>query len=253
MATLTPTFKPPDTTSRPKLGGGGRPPVVEFPREGGDDGEGGDRRHDFTEQLRRYRLGMMFGLAAITMLFVAFTTTYMFRHSLGRYDLATAMYVNDWAPLKLPMALLLVNTAVLLLSSWTMEKARRAAFRAAVIAPITALPGIAAERGREAPWVPITAALGLTFLGGQFLAWREMAHRGFFVASGPSSSFFYVITALHAVHLFGGVVALLYALAVVFRPRRLERRRIVVDVVAWYWHFMGLLWVYIFVLLAVTT
>jgi cytochrome c oxidase subunit 3 len=194
----------------------------------------------------------MVGLAAVTMLFVTFTATYMFRHSLGTWDAASSSYVNDWQPLHLPLRLLLLNTAVLLLSSVTMEQARKAAFRAAVVAPIMAMPGIARERGR-APWIPITPALGLCFLGGQYLAWREMARRGFFLATGPSSSFFYVLTALHAVHLLGGIIALSYAVAVTFRPGSLERRRIAVDVTAWYWHFMAVLWVYILVLLVLTT
>jgi cytochrome c oxidase subunit 3 len=97
--------------------------------------------------------------------------------------------------------------------------------------------------------LPITVVLGLGFLAGQLLAWRELERRGFLLGSGPSSSFFYVLTGTHALHLFGGLLALLYALAAVFRSRALERRRIVVDVTAWYWHFMAVLWLYIFALL----
>jgi cytochrome c oxidase subunit 3 len=252
MATRTPTLTPRDPARPARYGGGGLPPIIEFPHYGGDEGPRDDRRPDLVEQLRRYRLGMMIGLVAVTMLFVAFTATYMFRHSLGRFDLATGSYVNDWRPLRLPLALLVVNTLVLGLSSFTMEKARRAAFRAAVVAPITALPGIAAD-DREFPWAPVTAVLGMVFLAGQLLAWRAMEHRGFFLASGLSSSFFYVLTALHGIHLLGGIVALGYAALVTFRSRALERRRIVVDVTAWYWHFMGLLWAYIFALLLVNS
>ncbi len=233
-------------------GGGGLPPVIEFPHYGGDEGGHDGRRPDFIEQLRRYRLGMMVGLVAVSMLFVAFTATYMFRHSLGRYDPVTGTYINDWQPLRLPLGLLFLNTAVLALSSFTMEKARRAAFRAAVVTPITSLPGIADDE-RQIPWVPITAGLGLAFLAGQFEAWRIMEGRGVFLASGPSSSFFYVLTALHGIHLFGGILALGYAVLVMYRSRALERRRIVVDVTAWYWHFMGILWAYIFAVLAVTS
>jgi cytochrome c oxidase subunit 3 len=91
--------------------------------------------------------------------------------------------------------------------------------------------------------------LGLGFVAGQWLAWRELAARGFFLATGPSSSFIYVLTGAHAIHLLGGILALLVAGSTVVLRRPLESRRIVVDVTAWYWHFMALLWIYIFVLL----
>jgi cytochrome c oxidase subunit 3 len=81
------------------------------------------------------------------------------------------------------------------------------------------------------------------------MAWRELANRGFCVATSPSSSFVYLLTGTHAVHLAGGVLALLYAAATSLLHRPLEARRIVVDVTAWYWHFMALLWLYIFALL----
>lgn len=246
-----PTYKVREKTVT-KVGGGGRPPVIHFPRYGGGGGGGGrdDNYPDFGERLRRYRLGLMVGLAAVVMLFVSFTSAYIVRQGLGSYDSVTQAYVTDWKPLKLPMGLLFLNTCLLLASSFTIEMARRSAFAEAAIAPITDMPGIAKEENRGIPWLPITVALGLGFLAGQLMAWHELAKRGFYVASGPSSSFFYVLTGMHAIHLFGGVLALLYALAaVLFRSRPLERRRIVVDVTAWYWHFMAILWIYIFALL----
>jgi cytochrome c oxidase subunit 3 len=243
-----PTVKVREKTTR--VGGGGRPPVIRFPRYGGGGGGGRDENYpDFGERLRRYRLGLMVGLAAVVMLFVSFTSAYVVRQGLGSYDSVTQAYVTDWKPLKLPMGLLVLNTCLLLASSFTIEMARRAAFAEAAIAPITELPGIAKEKDRGVPWLPITVVLGLGFLAGQLMAWRELGRRGFYIASGPSSSFFYVLTGMHAIHLFGGVLALLYALAAVFRSRALERRRIVVDVTAWYWHFMAILWLYIFALL----
>jgi cytochrome c oxidase subunit 3 len=243
-----PTVKVREKTTR--VGGGGRPPVIRFPRYGGGGGGGRDENYpDFGERLRRYRLGLMVGLAAVVMLFVSFTSAYVVRQGLGSYDSVTQAYVTDWKPLSLPMGLLILNTCLLLASSFTIEMARRSAFAEAAIAPITELPGIAKEKDRGVPWLPITVVLGLGFLAGQLMAWRELERGGFYIASGPSSSFFYVLTGMHAIHLFGGVLALLYALAAVFRSRALERRRIVVDVTAWYWHFMAILWLYIFALL----
>lgn len=247
MSTLSPTLNIPEKTMEPRLGGGGRPPVIR-PGYGGGGGRD-DSYPNFGERLRRYRLGLMVGLAAVVMLFVSLTSAYIVRQGLGSWDMATNRYISDWKPLSLPLAMLIVNTVLLLASSVTIEKARRAALQDLAVAPITAMPGIAEDRQKPAPWLPITLALGLGFLTGQLLAWRELARRGFYLATSPSSSFFYVLTGMHALHLVGGIVALLYAAATVFRSRALERRRIVLDVTAWYWHFMALLWLYIFALL----
>jgi cytochrome c oxidase subunit III len=248
MSTLNPTLNIPEKTMQPKLGGGGRPPVIR-PGYGGGGGGRDDSYPNFGERLRRYRLGLMVGLAAVVMLFVSLTSAYIVRQGLGSWDMATNRYISDWKPLSLPLALLIANTVLLLASSFTIEKARRAALQDLAVAPITAMPGIAEDHQKPAPWLPLTLALGTGFLVGQLLAWRELAHRGFYLATSPSSSFFYVLTGMHALHLVGGVVALLYAAATVFRSRALERRRIVLDVTAWYWHFMALLWLYIFALL----
>jgi cytochrome c oxidase subunit 3 len=81
------------------------------------------------------------------------------------------------------------------------------------------------------------------------LAWRQLAANGFYVSTTPSSSFVYLLTGTHAVHLMGGVLALLVAGAASLLRRSLATRSIVVDVTAWYWHFMAALWVYIFCLM----
>jgi len=248
MATLNSTLNIPEKP-RPKLdGGGGRPPLLRSFGYGGGGG-GDDSYPNFGEQLRRYRLGLMIGLAAVVMVFVSLTSAYMVRQGLGAWDAASNRYLTDWKPLPLPLALLMVNTGMLLASSFTIEKARRAALQEAAVAPILALPGIAPDRRRPTPWLPITVVLGFGFLLGQLLTWRELQRRGFYLASSPSSSFFYVLTGAHAVHLLAGILALIYASAMLFRSRALERRRIAVDVTAWYWHFMALLWLYIFALL----
>jgi cytochrome c oxidase subunit 3 len=249
MATVIPISTKKESTPRPRVGGGGRPPVIDFPRHGGGGDGGRDDAPDFGEKLKRYRLGLMIGMISVVMLFITFSTTFMFRHHLKHFDMTLGTYVSDWRPIPLPYGLLFFNTAVLLLSSFTVEKARRAAFQHAVVAPITALPGIAPDRPRV-PWVGITAALGLIFLAGQVSAWRELLDRGYLLASNPANSFFYLLTGLHAVHLLGGIVALGYAVCTAYLSRPLERKRVVVDVVGWYWHFMALLWVYVFAVVA---
>ncbi len=154
-------------------------------------------------------------------------------------------------PVTLPVRLLLINTLVLLLSSVSMEMARRSVKREMALAPLRGIPGIALDDdgGRGTWWIAITAALGLMFLGGQWMAWNALRAHGFHVDSGGASPFVYLLTAAHAVHLAGGILVLLYAGAIVLLRRAIEKRRIVVEVAAWYWHFMGVLWIYIFALL----
>jgi len=132
----------------------------------------------------------------------------------------------------------------------TMEKARRDIARGAALAPVRSIPGVSLGEEKSFPWLSVTVVLGFGFLIGQWMAWGELRGRGFFVNTNPDSSFIYLLTAAHAVHLAGGVIALLWAGATSLLHRPIEGRRIVVDVTAWYWHFMALLWIYIFALLA---
>jgi cytochrome c oxidase subunit 3 len=150
---------------------------------------------------------------------------------------------------QLPWLLLAINTVLLVISSLTMEVARRNIARRAALAPLKSIPGISLEE-RSFPWLGVTVLLGFGFLVGQWLAWGELKGRGFFVDTNPNSSFVYLLTAVHAVHLTGGIIALLWAAVTSLLHRPIEGRRIVVDVAAWYWHFMAVLWIYVFALLA---
>ena len=102
---------------------------------------------------------------------------------------------------------------------------------------------------RAMPWLMSTAMLGVVFLFGQALAWKQLALQHVFFVSNPSSHFFYLITYTHAIHLFLGLGALLTAIYGLYASRRIETRQILVDCSAWYWHTMGVLWVFLFVLL----
>lgn len=244
MASFTPTIP----ASRPTTSRGKRadlPPVV----GGGDGGRPDPGSPDYGARLRRARLGLAVALTPITMLFVAFTSAYIVRQGLPTFDPHTNTVVHDWIPVPLPTRLFLVNTCVLLLSSVTIEYARRQLARQVALEPVQSIPGVSLGTERKFPWLALTLVLGLCFLVGQWLAWRDLASRGFYVATGPSSSFVYLLTGAHAVHLFGGILALLVAGAAVVLNRPLAARRIVVDVTAWYWHFMALLWIYILALL----
>jgi cytochrome c oxidase subunit III len=243
MGILTPTL-----TGDPRTlhgGGAGVPPRA----DGGDGGGGENGGPDYGARLRRARLGMAVGLTAVVMLFVSLTSALIFRRGLPTLDDKTNQYVRDWLPVALPTLLLLINTGVLLVSSVTMELARRQIARQVALAGVERIPGVSLGRERRFPWLGATVALGLTFLFGQWLAWQELANRGYYVSTFPSSSFAYLLTGTHAVHLAGGILALLYAATTTLLGRPVEARRIAIDITAWYWHFMALLWIYIFALL----
>src|SRR4029077_9137404 len=163
----------------------------------------------FDVRLRRARLGLVVGLTGIVMIFISFSSAYVFRQGLPTLDPRTNALLHDWFPVPLPR-LLLLNTVVLLISSVTMELARRQAARKAC-AQFSSIPGVSVDAKGEMSWLALTLVLGLSFLTGQWMAWRELAANGFYVASSPSSSFVYLLTGMHGIHLFGGVVALLSA------------------------------------------
>ncbi len=244
MATFTSTVatRPPQTSRGNR---GNLPPII----DGGDDRrpDHGSPDHglpDYAARLRRARLGLVIFLTPVLMLFVAFTSAYVIRQGLPTLDPNTNRIVHDWVPIPLPTILFLINTIVLLASSVTIEFARRELVRRAALEPVNSIPGVSLGAEKNFPWLGVTVILGLGFLTGQWFAWRELASRGFFVATNPSSSFFYLLTGAHAVHLLGGILALLVAGSTVVLRRPLQSRRIVVDVTAWYWHFMALLWIY---------
>ena len=161
-----------------------RAEVASAPR--GFGGDGGWEKYRVPE--RTYRLGMWFALTGIVMLFAAFTSALVVRKGMS----------FDWILFSVPRVLWL-NTFVLVASSATLELSRR-----------SLSAGAANEFIR---WLSATVILGLGFLGGQLVAWRELASRGIYLATNPGSSFFYVLTAAHGIHLLGGVVALAYVVS----------------------------------------
>jgi cytochrome c oxidase subunit 3 len=164
------------------------------------------------------------------MLFVSLTSAYIIRQRPPeRTDVPL-----DWTWVEMPPVLWL-TTAVLLISSLTIERARRLLKRQ--------------EYKQFNLWLTITTILGIVFLVGQVLAWQQFKQQGAYSSASPHGWFFYVLTGLHAVHLAGGVIALLYVTIAALRMRIGLKRKAAVDVTATYWHFMDVLWVYLFVLL----
>lgn len=246
MSTLRPSIH--RNSLRPSTGGGGRGPIDRQPRGGG--GGRGDDGHlpDPFASLKRYRIALLVTVTSIFVLFVSSTVIFVARKWGGGYfDPAVGAVVPDWVPVQLPMGLFLLNTVILLFSSLAAEKARRAAALDSIIIPASRVPGVAAIRETATPWVVLMAVLAVAFLSGQWLAWGDMHHRGIFLSTSPASSFIFLLTGGHAVHLAGGIIVLLWASITHKLRKSLDSRRITLDVSALYWHFMGLLWLYIMV------
>jgi cytochrome c oxidase subunit 3 len=244
-----PVLSPPIAIEKPKSGHGGggvHPPA----HGGGGDNSPGDGSYDYGRRLYRARLGLVLALTSICILFITITVVFfLLRHGSIVYDAQSGSYIRRWVPIVLPVRLLMLNTIVLLASSFTIEMARRSVAREMVLAPVRRIPGIFLDREQGIPWLGITIVLGLLFLIGQWAAWRALEARGIHIFTGVPSPFFFILTGAHALHLSGGVIVLMYAGIISLLRRSLEHRRIVLEVAAWYWHFMGVLWVYIFALL----
>ena len=174
------------------------------------------------------RSGIWVGIFAITMSFAAFTSALFVRQASG-----------DWTHLVVP-PLLYMNTVVLLISSFTLEISHRTIARGLEVE--------ASALRSSLRWLSVTLALGLTFVAGQYLAWRKLAAQGLYLATNPNSSFFYVFTGMHGLHVLGGIAALAYLIGRLTGSRSAFRLS-TFDATAIYWHFMGGLWLYLLLLI----
>lgn len=218
MVTGTKTLPKKGTTGGTKAPG----PNGRGPRNG--NGHGSFSEFDWAS---RYRIGMWVAMAAIVMMFTALSSAYIVRSASS----------SDWQHLKMP-GILWLSSTLILISSGTMEAARRR-LRSGFT-------------GQYSKWLFGTILLGLAFLGSQLLAWRQLVHEGVYLATNPHSSFFYLLTATHAVHLLGGLLALAYLFVRVSWRAAAQnelRRLAAADAVTLYWHFMDGLWIYLFLLL----
>ncbi len=215
-----------------------QPPQVETeqkPRPSNGNGAGGGSRGTIPDRgavrsVKDYsgeptRTGIWVGLAAIAMSFAALTSALYVREGAA----------TDWHHIVLP-PILFFNTLALVASSITLEIARR---RVASF-----MRGEETRRSVPMLWLQMSMLLGLVFVVGQYLAWLNLRAQGLYLPTNPNSSFFYVLTGVHVVHVLGGLGGLTRVIWK-FRSRARLLRRSTIDATSYYWHFMGLLWIYL--------
>ena len=203
-------------------GGGGGGGIKPPPRGGGGGDEDSDRRRWKPPQ-GRYPTAITLTLVSISMFFLVPCTVFI----------VLAHTSKVWVPLRVPR-LLWLNTAILLVSSYTLERARQR----------LSAPDFA---GFRKLW-RVTTILGMLFLVGQFIVWLQLAASGLYIASNQAASFLYVFTAAHAVHLLGGIAGLLYVGLHDFEKGKISRVT-AVKITSYYWHFMDGLWIFLLLLL----
>ncbi|MGH9938017.1 MAG: cytochrome c oxidase subunit 3, partial [Blastocatellia bacterium] len=176
--------------------------------------------NELTPPPEGYKLAIRLAIVSITVLFLALTSAYIFNRA-------------RLQPIATP-PILWVSTSFILLSSLTMELARRALRRRL--------------EDRFRLWISATMMLGLSFLSAQIVLWKHLVASGFYINRNHHSGYAYIFTGLHGAHLIGGLVALAY---VMLRKRSgwtAVRRRVSVDAAALYWHFLDGLWIYLLAL-----
>ena len=186
------------------------PPPSDFGFSGGSNEGHGARR-------RTSLIGLYFLLVSSTMVFLALLAALLMRRDIGQ----------DWVSIPKPH-LLWWNTVALVASSVFIERARRA-----LVVP---------DRTAFNKWWTAATILGIWFLVGQALAWKELKDAGLFIASTPSASFFYILTATHAAHLIGALAAVSYVDVQALRFRLGPAKRTIIEVSAIFWHFLDVMW-----------
>jgi cytochrome c oxidase subunit 3 len=202
------------------IGRGNEPPRG---GDGGGDADKGGRPRKPPQ--RRYATAIMLGMISICMFFLVPCTVFV----------VLKLTNHAWVPLRLPKIVWL-NTAILMASSFTLHKARQR---------LSALdfPGF------RKLW-RATTILGVLFLAGQLIAWLQLVASGVYIANNQATSFFYIFTFAHAVHLLGGIAALFYVAIRDFEKGNISRVT-AVGITSYYWHFMDGLWIFLLMLLFV--
>ena len=189
-----------------------------------ETGPAGHVPHTGASSMPTAKIGLGVFLAVAASLLVLLVSAYTMR-----------MGMEDWRPLPWPW-LLWANTGVLVASSVALHRARNAARRA--------------ERDGTRAWLLVGGLAAVVFLLGQALAWKQLVGAGYRLATNPADAFFYLITAVHGLHVLGGLVALGRTGSRLRAGADAEALRLSVELCATYWHFLLVVWIVLFVLLA---
>jgi cytochrome c oxidase subunit 3 len=219
------------TRSKPKgFGGSGG---------GGDDGGGNNGgTHDSDHYYPSGESAYPSNVSRILTWFLLLVVLMTFGGLMGAYIVISTNGVAEWKPFNLPFQLW-VSTALILSSSFTYTVAQRALYDG--------------NHQKSKNWLLATTVLGAMFISSQLLAWFELVKRGVYMQSNPYAGFFYIITALHALHVAGGIVALGYIVLRTWNEtdgtQELTKRKEIASAVGWYWHFMDGLWIVLLLML----
>jgi len=227
IGTVEPTVTEADIQRRRKGISGGSGPNGRSGRDGGNGGHDDLETNPFVPG--KARVFTWFLLVVVMMTFGGLSAAYVVT--------ATNKAV-EWHPFDLPIQVW-ISTAIILISSFVYHRGK------------VALDHFDQQQAKT--WLTATAVLGATFISSQLLAWLELTSRGLYFAGNPYAGFFYILTAVHALHVLGGVIALgavvIGTWNAIYSDERWERLQSLGQVVGWYWHFMGGVWLVLFILL----
>jgi len=227
IGTVEPTVTEADIQRRRKGISGGSGPNGRSGRDGGNGGHDDLETNPFVPG--KARVFTWFLLVVVMMTFGGLSAAYVVT--------ATNKAV-EWHPFDLPIQVW-ISTTIILISSFVYHRGK------------VALDHFDQQQAKT--WLTATAVLGATFISSQLLAWLELTSRGLYFAGNPYAGFFYILTAVHALHVLGGVIALgavvIGTWNAIYSDERWERLQSLGQVVGWYWHFMGGVWLVLFILL----
>ncbi|WP_281560725.1 cytochrome c oxidase subunit 3 [Thalassomonas sp. RHCl1] len=185
------------------------------------------------------KTALKFFIAVVSVLFFLFTITYLSR---SQYPDFQALAGEPWLPLTNSLQLWL-NTGFLLLASIFLQLSAKDVNKALNSG------GEAREVNVLLIYLVLAVIFSIAFVFGQYLVWQQLSRQGFLIYSNPANSYFYVLTAVHGIHLFGGLLALVRVLVHFYRKSELALLRRSLGLCAFYWHYLFLLWLFLFALL----
>lgn len=201
---------------------------------GGGDDNNKNRRDDYIEEAENYpsnkfRIGMFFLLLVVLMTFGGLMSAYIVVATNG---------VLEWRPFDLP-AQIWISTFLILASSLTYQIAQSALNKN--------------NQTKAKNFFLATSVFGGVFIASQLVLWLQLVQDGVYMESNPYAGFFYILTAVHAVHVIGGIIALGYIVLRNWQSsangEELKKRQQISGSIGWYWHFMDALWIVLVLLL----